>query len=339
MLLFAFKVAMPEYVHLNRGNHEDRMLASVYGFKNECIAKTNEPTFGAICKVFPLIPLACIVESVGFVVHGGLSSMQDASIEDINAIPRHKWDTVSQAGITLESLSETERGHFLLMKDLLWSDIDPSVKGTTQNPRGAGCLFGPDMAGDWLAKQKLPFLIRSHMCFPEGLDEVFCNNGATVITVFSCSNYVNSGNRGSVLTFTQKNGSAPKLFTYYTEHDGPQRGSPKEGLPLHAQKSLVSVLTQHSDMQKFFLEYFATDSEGRITREEWDARCEELNSNLPSEERIDASAFFSVLDIDGDGRISPEEMTDYLKVAGKMDQRSIFKRKIKRSESWTDMSK
>ena len=62
MILLAFKVAAPEAVHLNRGNHGDRMLATVYGFKNECVAKTNEHIWQRICGLFPLLPLGAVVE-------------------------------------------------------------------------------------------------------------------------------------------------------------------------------------------------------------------------------------------------------------------------------------
>ena len=88
MILLAFKVAAPEAVHLNRGNHEDRMLATVYGFKNECVAKTNEHIWQRICGLFPLLPLGAVVEEVGFVVHGGLSSQ----VPKQSSPPRHDPD-------------------------------------------------------------------------------------------------------------------------------------------------------------------------------------------------------------------------------------------------------
>jgi len=63
--------------------------------------------------------------------------------------------------------------------------------------------------------------------------------------------------------------------------------------------------------------------------QEWNDRCVELNKNLPEEERINSGEFFEMLDLDHDGHITAEEMLDYLKVAGEMDQRSIYKRKHK----------
>ena len=41
-----------------------------------------------------------------------------------------------------------------------------------------------------------------------------------------------------------------------------------------------------------------------------------------------------MLDIDHDGHITADELLDYLKVAGEMDQRSIYKRKHK---GWRNM--
>jgi len=334
MVLLAFKAAVPEYVHLNRGNHEDRMLASVYGFKNECIAKTNEYTFQRICKVFALIPLAAVVEDVGFVVHGGLTSQENCTIDDINSIPRRKWDTVSQAGVTLESLPPAEREQFKLMKDLLWSDIDARLFGTLESPRGAGCIFGPLVAKQFLEKIKLPLMVRSHNAVQEGIESIDCKGGTRCYTVFSASNYVNSGNNGSVITFSC--GPDGKLqsepYTYYTPYDGIQPCK-QEGRPIHAQASLLSVLTQHEETSAAFIAYFDGNADGGISHPEWMKGCAELNSNLPHEEQIDAERFFEILDRDGDGEISSQEILDYLKVAGEVEQRSIFKRKRKMAKA------
>jgi len=245
------------------------MLASVYGFKNECIAKTSDHIFTRICTVFPLLPLACVIPEVGFVVHGGLSSMERHSIEAINEVPRRNWDTVSQAGVALEDLSEDDRRHFLLMKDLLWSDVDPNMTGTVVSPRGAGCVFGPDVAEEWLEEENLPHLIRSHYCIPQGIDKLECENGGhNVYTVFSCSNYVNSGNNGSVVTFSkdEQGEVQAREYTYYTPYEGTS-DAVRTGRPVHGQRSLVSVLTQHQDVLNTVLEYFDLDGDGKVSRE------------------------------------------------------------------------
>jgi len=101
------------------------------------------------------------------------------------------------------------------MKDLLWSDIDANSTGAIASPRGAGCVFGPDVAQEWLEEEGLRHLIRSHYCIPQGIDKVPCDaeasgggEGRQVYTIFSCSNYVQSGNQGSVVTFKKRDGKA-----------------------------------------------------------------------------------------------------------------------------------
>ena len=90
---------------------------------------------------------------------------------------------------------------------------------------------------------------------------------------------------------------------------------------------MVSVLTKHADTMNYVLEYFDKDKDGNVTLESWSRGCRTLNDALPEEERIDAGELFRVLDFDGDGVISADEMLNYLKVSGELEERSIYKRK------------
>ena len=51
-ILLAMLVARPDSVFLNRGNHEDYAICSVYGFQVECYEKYDPMTFGMFVEIF-----------------------------------------------------------------------------------------------------------------------------------------------------------------------------------------------------------------------------------------------------------------------------------------------
>ena len=69
-VLLALHSACPSGVHLNRGNHEDFAICTVYGFQNECINKYDDVAFGMFCEIFNHLPLFAIIE-----VHGLRTSL------------------------------------------------------------------------------------------------------------------------------------------------------------------------------------------------------------------------------------------------------------------------
>ena len=57
LVLLCLKVLFPEYVHLNRGNHECSVITAAYGFKAEAIQKYNLPMYRTFLRVFQALPL------------------------------------------------------------------------------------------------------------------------------------------------------------------------------------------------------------------------------------------------------------------------------------------
>lgn len=51
-ILLAMLIARPNCVILNRGNHEDYAICSVYGFQVECYEKYDPMTFGMFVEIF-----------------------------------------------------------------------------------------------------------------------------------------------------------------------------------------------------------------------------------------------------------------------------------------------
>ena len=66
---------------------EQNNLYSVYGFYDECKRRTNIKTWKTFIDVFNTLPIASIVASKIFCVHGGLSPSL-TSMDDIRRIQR-----------------------------------------------------------------------------------------------------------------------------------------------------------------------------------------------------------------------------------------------------------
>ena len=64
-----------------------RLLTTVYGFYDECKRRTNIKTWKTFIDVFNALPIASIVASKIFCVHGGLSPSLK-SMDDIRRIQR-----------------------------------------------------------------------------------------------------------------------------------------------------------------------------------------------------------------------------------------------------------
>lgn len=186
ILLFVYKRLHRNSIHLLRGNHETRMLSSVYGFKEECVRKYDLAVYWRMCDVFQLLPVAAVVASKYFCVHGGL-------------IPGLGTDFIMKH----DRVGETTDLH-----DLLWSDPG-DTHGFQKNPRGAGYLFGEDALEAFLDKHGFSCLIRSHQLVSGGYKSYF---GGRLYTVWGAPNYCySSGNLACVMAI-DKDGYDFRLF-------------------------------------------------------------------------------------------------------------------------------
>ena len=181
LLLYAYKWLRPKSFFLNRGNHETDDMNRVYGFEGECKAKYNERTFKLFSESFSALPLATLIGSKFFVLHGGLFSDDKISLDDVRKLDRHKQRQPGQQG---------------LMMEMLWTDPQP-MPGRGPSKRGVGLQFGPDVTQRFCEANGLEAVIRSHEVRMEGYES---EHNGQCITVFSAPKYCDSTeNKGAYI--------------------------------------------------------------------------------------------------------------------------------------------
>eukprot|EP00938_MAST-03A_sp_MAST-3A-sp1_P002576 g2576.t1 len=192
-IILGLKIACPEDVFLNRGNHEDHAICTMYGFKDEIqdkYTRSMTSVWSEICKLFAALPLGTLLEtSRVFTSHAG---PPDASI-DIN-----KDDHVD---LTSSLMNDDVDQRFV---NVLWSDPDVTEVETRMNDkRGCGIIYGPDEVRNFLLSHDLRTFVRSHECVMNGVEYIDCGEDTHMYTVFSASCYPNfeGFNEAAVLTF------------------------------------------------------------------------------------------------------------------------------------------
>uniref|UniRef100_T1IV53 Serine/threonine-protein phosphatase 5 n=1 Tax=Strigamia maritima TaxID=126957 RepID=T1IV53_STRMM len=192
-VLFGFKLLYPNHFYMSRGNHESQTMNQMYGFEGEVKAKYSTQMVGLFTEVFNWLPLAHCLNKKCLVMHGGLFSRDDVTLDEIRKIERNK--------------QPPEEG---VMCELLWSDPQPQM-GRAPSKRGVGVQFGPDVTNKFLTLNKLDYIIRSHEVKAEGYE---ISHDSKCITVFSAPNYCDTmGNKGAFITMTG-NDLTPNFTTY-----------------------------------------------------------------------------------------------------------------------------
>lgn len=150
-LLVLLKIKYPKRITMIRGNHETKATSQTYGFYVECKNKFGGPeAWEYFTNMFNYLPMAAVIESCIFSVHGGLSPSVE-HLDDIAKINRFKEIPLQGAYI-----------------DLMWSDPNPDASGFVASPRGAGYLFGKDIVDKFLHINGLEKIARAHQLCMEG---------------------------------------------------------------------------------------------------------------------------------------------------------------------------
>ncbi|CAD8147747.1 unnamed protein product [Paramecium octaurelia] len=217
-LLLALKVRYPDSIHLIRGNHEDEQVNSQFGFLEECARRLDEDpnsddsAFARVNRLFEWLPLAAIIEGRVFCVHGGIGSQLQFA-KEIENIKR-----------PIEVIHEITNSEQQMVIDILWSDptdsdadfgIQPNL---SRDPNGDLNLvkFGPDRVINFLLKNYLQLIIRSHECVMDGFERFA---GGQLITVSStideCGKHKNAG---AILVVKKNLEIVPKLIDPKPQH-------------------------------------------------------------------------------------------------------------------------
>ena len=167
LLLFCYKLKFPENFFLLRGNHESANVTRVYGFYDECKRRCNIKIWKTFIDAFNCLPIAAIVASKIFCVHGGLSPSL-SHMDDIRQIVR-----------------PTDVPDYGLLNDLLWSDPADMDADWESNERGVSYCFGKKVIMDFLQRHDFDLVCRAHMVVEDGY-EFFQDR--ILVTVFSAPN-------------------------------------------------------------------------------------------------------------------------------------------------------
>jgi serine/threonine-protein phosphatase PP1 catalytic subunit len=202
LLLLCYKIKYPENFFLLRGNHECANVTrgasaplpssiraqhcAVYGFYDECKRRCNIKVWKTFIDVFNCLPIAGIVASKIFCVHGGLSPSL-TQMDDIRRLTR-----------------PSDVPDYGLLNDLLWSDPSDTALDWEDNERGVSYCFGKQVIGDFLARYDFDLICRAHMVVEDGcvarsrayatvcadtLPRYEFWNERTLVTIFSAPNY------------------------------------------------------------------------------------------------------------------------------------------------------
>ncbi|DAZ95176.1 TPA: hypothetical protein N0F65_012430 [Lagenidium giganteum] len=283
LLLLAFKLLHPEFVFLNRGNHEERMINEAFGFEDEVYAKYGVDTtdssdmdistcpkyspmkiFQMFEDIFILFPIFALLNDRVFVVHGGLSSHENVSIQELLQI-KHRREVPTQSTLRADEI----------FTHLLWSD--PGVEaGFKESSRGAGVEFGPDITRRFCAQNGLNLIIRSHECEEEGYAIV---HDGLLLTIFSASNYCGSQtNKGAYVQLELlENGTLkPHVVQYYGQPlqkllDAGRNEWRRKAIKLE-RKTIMSlaelICEKKNSLMSAFMQLDSANT-GKITKIEW----------------------------------------------------------------------
>ncbi|TBU56375.1 Metallo-dependent phosphatase-like protein, partial [Dichomitus squalens] len=200
VVALAFKWLYPKNMYINRGNHESKEMNRTYGFEGEAKHKFGEQTYKLFAHLFTEMPLATLVSATKppiakskaailspegmkryFVVHGGLFSKDNVTLDDVRKIQR---------------IGHQPGQEGLMCTYLLWTDPQ-ELPGRGPSKRGVGIAFGPDVTRRWCEANGVTGIIRSHEVRQEGYS---VEHDGLCTTVFSAPNYVDqAGNKGAFI--------------------------------------------------------------------------------------------------------------------------------------------
>lgn len=264
LLIYSLKLIYPNYVFLNKGNHEVSEMNAKYGFKTECIQKYGNATYDLIQQTFEVLPYAILIDKKYIVIHGGLTEYIDLSLEDIASIEK-----------PFKLIKDQRKKK--IAKQLLWSDPIEDNSEISRSIRGTGIHWGSKLTDTFLKNNNLELIIRSHQKMDNGYG---FNHNNKVLTVFSASYYCGTNNnKGATISLIDNNG---KLEIKPNVYVGSLDVNIEEKCITETLKQIKNRIFQNRNelLQNFFIE--DETENGSVTLDQWSYIMEKtLKLNIP----------------------------------------------------------
>ncbi len=202
-VLLAYKIALPDSFFINRGNHESNHCEMENFYTEMIMYDKRGRLYQEALKMFHYMPTAHILNKIAFIVHGGIAEGLD--IAEFNATSR-----LAPLGVDM------------IEAEMLWNDPGEELGFTPNLDRGSiSKKFGPNVTKEFLKRNKMQVLIRSHTFVPSGS---LVQQGGRTLTVFSAPNYCGvCKNEAAVLKIImgkEKEGMRTK-FCYFRHDSDP----------------------------------------------------------------------------------------------------------------------
>ena len=196
-------ILYPDNFIFLRGNHEIKsMNKSKYNgtFKDECLLKYNSSVFNSFTNLYNYLPLACKVNDLFYICHGG--------------IPYHLDDYLLEINFNKPCNVEENKG----LLDMIWSDPFPDNDdylnyGHGESCRKIGHYFGHSAVENFCKLENVKMIIRGHQFVKDKCDLTIDNK---VLTVFSSADYLGLGNKSSIVKVTpdEKNNAIFNIIVF-----------------------------------------------------------------------------------------------------------------------------
>ena len=321
----ALTLAFPDYVHVNRGNHEDIALSVAYGLATEVQHKYGTTAFRRLRPLldafFRSLPLATVVENDALIVHAGppppgwTIARVKQKLQQKELLASRTSRTGGQRGTDID----------ILVESCLWSDPDVNEQDGSlihydndedhlkpNLSRGAGFKFDGTIVKALLESEGLVRLIRSHEPVHKGCARyTVCDQcNMELFTVFSASRYPykQGFNDGAILRLQANRKHT--VQRYATEEDdaivdyGMARDKTKCG-PVHGTVDSVTIRK-------------ALRNAIRTRRPELERAFEEAGEDIPFEQAM--QVLIQGLNLEGEGLSQPGPMLALAKALTEDDE-------------------